>query len=115
MTSVLVYGFYNHGNYGDELFKDAFKLIFPELNFTFTDRITVDQLSVADAVFFGGGSFLYDPPSIEGDAVILLHKKPIFYIGVGIETNICAEHRDLLKKALLVAPRTINNNLSLLQ
>jgi hypothetical protein len=116
MTSVLVYGFYNnHSNKGDELFKKAFKIIFPELSFTFTDRITVAQLLVADAVFFGGGSFLYAPPSVEGAASVLLRKKPIFYIGVGIETAICAEHRDLIKKALLVAPRTAQNHMVLLQ
>lgn len=115
MTSVLVYGFYGHGNTGDQLFEDAFKIIFPKLSFTFTNHITTDQITMADAVFFGGGSFLYVPPNIDADAVVLLHKKPILYIGVGIETTICYEHRDLLKKALLIAPRTIKNNLSLLQ
>lgn len=115
MTSVLVYGFYGHENSGDELFKDAFKTIFPDLTFTFTDRITTAQISSADAVFFGGGSFLYAPPNIEAAAISILHKLPIFYIGVGIETSICQEHQDLIRRAVLIAPRTTHSNLSLLQ
>lgn len=105
-NNILVYGFYNHKNLGDDLFIDAFKLLFPTLNFTFTDKLTEENLKTATAVFIGGGSFLSNKIEIKENAKKLLKTKKIFYIGVGAETDIHEDHLELLKIAKLVALRS---------
>lgn len=107
--NICVYGWYGHNNLGDELFKDAFKKLFPEYNFTFTDHFTLENVEKADAIFFGGGSFLNESISIPNDwhAVwFKLFRKKILYIGVGLETDIHLNHKELLSIASLIATRT---------
>lgn len=103
---VLVYGWYFRGNIGDNLFIDAFRYLFPELDLVFTDSITLKHLEGASAVFFGGGSFLYAVPDITDDALLALSNIPIFYIGVGGETEIHSIHYNLLSRAKLIATRS---------
>lgn len=100
---VLVFGFYDKGNLGDELFKEAFKKIFPELDFTFTDKLTKELLKSFQVIFIGGGSFL---DQSQGFSIDDLSGKDIFYIGIGAETNINPIHEEIIKKAKLVAIRT---------
>jgi Polysaccharide pyruvyl transferase len=118
-TKVLVHGWYDQNNLGDDCFIDAFKFLFPNFNFTFTNYITNNQLQDIDAVFLGGGSFLGEPLSIEASAFSELKKCKIFYLGVGTETDIHSNHKELLNLAQLIAIRTpdyldkmlaINNN-----
>lgn len=118
ITKVLIYGWYNKGNIGDELFKDAFKQLLPNCELSFVDKLNANDVINSDVIIFGGGSFLYDPPNIECDLSILKSKK-ILYIGVGIENDINAIHLELMKNALLIATRShdqfnrvyaINNN-----
>jgi len=108
MSKVLVYGWYHQGNIGDELFMDAFKHLFPDFNFEFTEIITSEKLQDVDAVFFGGGSFLLGNPNIEGPALQQLKSKKIFYIGVGVETHIHPIHIELMKLAKLIATRSFD-------
>lgn len=105
---VLVYGWYGHSNIGDELFKDAFKHLFPKYDFVFTDRITQDLLKDISVVFIGGGSFLDSKLIINDDALPILLAKNIFYIGVGTETNIHPTHLQIMKIAKLIATRSTN-------
>lgn len=102
--NILVYGWYFNKNIGDDLFIDAFKKLFPEFNFTFTNYITVKQLNSNNAVFFGGGSFLY--ADIKSEDKELLFSKPIFYIGVGVEDDIHSTHIELMKIAKVIATRS---------
>lgn len=106
---ILVYGWYGQGNLGDELFKDSFKNLFPDYHFIFTDHINDSHLHNIDAVFFGGGSFLTDSPKIKETALSLIKKLPIFYIGVGAETQINPTHQELMKLAKLIAIRSSVN------
>lgn len=106
MMKVLVYGFYHQGNLGDDLFVDAFTHLFPNLNLTFTDHITDDKLKDIDAVFFGGGSFLFGQPNITSTALEIIKKKKIFYLGVGVEAEIHSVHLDLMSRSQLLAIRT---------
>jgi polysaccharide pyruvyl transferase WcaK-like protein len=108
MTDVLVVGWYNHSNLGDELFAQAFQYLFPDFNFTFTDHITQKNLENKDAIFFGGGSFLGEAleTKVSLDA---LKAHCLFYIGVGSETNIHPAHQFLIPLARLVAIRTSAN------
>ena len=106
MTNILVVGFYNKANIGDELFKDAFKQLFPQHSFTFVDRIDVAALADVQFVIFGGGSLLDGKPAISADALELLKTKTLLYIGVGAETAIHPIHIELIKQAKLVALRS---------
>lgn len=107
--TILVYGWYNQSNLGDDLFMSAFKHLFPEYNFVFTSHITTAQLQNISAVFIGGGSFLNEPMNASNEAMNILLKKKIFYIGIGIETNIHPHHLTLMKVAKLIAARNDDN------
>jgi len=103
---VLVIGWYSKNNLGDELFKEAFKHLFPSHKFEFTDVITAETLRDVSAVFFGGGSFLYAQPDITPEALSIMKTLPIFYVGIGIETDIHPLHQELMRQAKLVATRS---------
>lgn len=109
LSRILVYGWYFHGNAGDDLFMDAFRKIFPQLNFTFTDNITSKLLSESDALFIGGGSFLEFPLKMPPELLNQVKQKPIFYIGVGAETALHSMHVELMKLAKLIAIRSSTN------
>jgi polysaccharide pyruvyl transferase WcaK-like protein len=103
---VLVYGWYNQLNIGDDLFVSAFKKLFPTYEFRFKDNIRVADLQDIDAVFFGGGSFLLELPNIDPGALEKLKKLPLFYLGVGVEADIHPVHMDLISLAKIVATRS---------
>lgn len=105
---VLVYGWYHKLNIGDELFMECFRKLFPQFDFVFVDNIKSESLNGIDAVFFGGGSFLGARPNISNDALEILKKKPIFYIGVGVESEVHPTHIELISLARLVAIRSID-------
>jgi len=105
-NKVLVYGWYNHHNIGDDLFCAAFKNIFPNINFSFSDTLTIDKIKDVSAVFVGGGSFLSNHITISPECLNLLKTKKIFYVGVGAETDIHPHHQDLIKHASLIALRS---------
>lgn len=105
-TTILVYGWYNQGNIGDELFKQAFAILFPNYHLVFTPRITIALLKGASAVFIGGGSFLFAPPNMADGSLDILKQKKIFYLGVGAETEIHPVHRELMAQAQLIAIRS---------
>jgi polysaccharide pyruvyl transferase WcaK-like protein len=104
---ILVYGFYNNQNIGDDLFECAFKKIFPLYSFKFVTRFTKSDLENCDAVFFGGGSFVYSQIDKEVDCWEILKEKKIFYIGIGVESLIHDEHKHLMQSAKLIACRSI--------
>ena len=105
--SVLVYGWYNHGNVGDELFRESFKVLFPGANLEFSDRLTEKNLTGKSAVVFGGGSFLYKAPWADLRALNILQNIPTAYIGVGVEDVVDDVHLRLMKKSKFVAVRTV--------
>lgn len=102
---VLVYGWYHKNNIGDDLFVEAFRNLFPELDLTFVDKLTKFNVEGADAIFIGGGSFLYSEPQWEFGVFDLLKAKKVFYIGVGSETEIHDIHLPIMKAAKLIAIR----------
>ncbi len=112
-NSVIVYGWYGKNNIGDELFKESFRKLFPDLTFEFTDKIRVAALQNAAAVFIGGGSFLFSPPNMEIGALELLKQKKLFYIGVGVETDIHPTHKELMQYAKFIATRSIDGDVIL--
>ena len=108
--SVLIYGFYNKNNIGDDLFKKCFELLFPNNTLLFTDHINLDLLQNNDTVVFGAGSILDGEIALSDQEIQLLLTKRIFYIGVGSETEISSFHKQILPKAELVISRSINFN-----
>lgn len=119
ITNVLVYGWYNNRNLGDELFKIAFQKIFnpnvvnPKYFFRFVNCLTKEDIDKCDVIFFGGGSFLDNP--IQRTVELSEINKPILYIGVGLETNIHSEHVQLLSRAKLIAARSSSDKISSIQ
>jgi polysaccharide pyruvyl transferase WcaK-like protein len=105
-VKVLVYGWYHQGNIGDDLFIDAYRHLFPDIDFEFSEKITANKLKNVDAVFFGGGSFLFDCPQITSDALPILSTKKVFYLGVGVEADIHPVHQELMSRASLIATRS---------
>jgi polysaccharide pyruvyl transferase WcaK-like protein len=103
---VLVYGWYNQLNIGDDFFVEAFQHLFPEFEFVFYDAINSEKLQNIDAVFFGGGSFLLSCPNITNDALEKIKSKKIFYLGVGVEAEIHPVHLELMSIAQLIATRS---------
>lgn len=115
LMRALVYGWYGRGakNIGDLLFCKAFKSFFSKIEFTFTDNFKLEEIEAADIIIFGGGSFLYAP--INGkEHLDKIVKKKIFYMGVGIETNIHPIHQQLMKLALIIAHRNIGESSKLI-
>lgn len=104
MKKILVYGWYNHSNLGDQLFQPALESLFPKYSLTFTNHIS--SLIGYDAVFIGGGSLLDGKPNFSQEALKQLEKIKIFYLGVGTETNFHPIHQKLMAKARLIATRT---------
>lgn len=104
--NILVYGFYQNQNLGDDFFQDAFYKIFPQLNFKFVNKLTKEDLLKYDNIFFGGGSFVYSCINMEDNVFDILKTKNIFYIGIGIEKTIHNQHIELMKIAKLIATRS---------
>lgn len=116
IKNILVYGWYFHGNLGDDLFIDAFKQLFPNYNFIFRNTLTLKDLYNVDAVFIGGGSLLENRLDTDDETFCELQKHKILYIGVGTETNIHSQHQLLMRRAQLIAirsPSSINKITSL--
>lgn len=116
MATALVYGWYGRGNAGDELMKQAIVAMFRPRGFelSFVDKIDVSQLlnfdkseGYVDAVIFGGGSILYGGPNVTPEAMNLLvaGKVPVFYVGVGVETEVHPMHKLLMSIAKVIAAR----------
>lgn len=105
-NKVLVYGWYNKNNIGDDLFFEVFKKLFPQIDFIFTDNITLENIKDVSTIFIGGGSFLSEPPAIQEQCLNIVKTKKIIYVGVGAETDIHPLHKDLISLAKLIALRS---------
>jgi polysaccharide pyruvyl transferase WcaK-like protein len=103
---ILVYGWYHQSNIGDDLFANAFRKLFPNYEFVYHNSIRLQDLRDIDAVFFGGGSFLLEEPLISGEVFAKLKTMPIFYLGVGAESEIHPTHMTLISLAKMVATRS---------
>lgn len=108
---VLIYGYYFKENIGDALFIQAFQYLFPDLNLTFVSFLNEENINNSDLIIFGGGSFLFAPPTstiAPKELINILKNKKICYIGVGVETDIHSMHQELMKSAKFVATRTVS-------
>ena len=111
---LLIFGWYHHGNLGDEWFKEAFTALFPDYSLTFTNFLSDIGILTHDVLIIGGGSFLDQKPPIanktlSGTAVNKLHTMPLFFLGVGAETSIHPFYQELMQRADLIVLRTSVN------
>lgn len=97
--NVFVLGWYDNQNLGDEAFKDAFRHLWPQANFTFSSDIRKFDPQVHGALWLGGGDifggnqFLELPPDV-----------PVAVIGVGI-SGLNDAVRRVLDRAQIVIVR----------
>ena len=110
MAQALVYGWYGRNNVGDELMRSALEDMFEPngLSLRFVDRLVGTEVEATDAVIFGGGSILYDAPDCDQRAWELMsrNERPVFYLGVGMETNIHAMHLQFMAVARSLITRS---------
>ena len=60
-TNILIFGYFDQGNYGDELFKNAFGKIFAKSNLYFENLDFVKEIpNNLDLIIFGGGDLIND-------------------------------------------------------
>ena len=104
---VLVLGWYDQGNLGDESFKQSFRLLWPELDFTFSNFVPSDQ-SAFSGCFIGGGNFL--DGNFPGLGLLRL---PTAFVGVGVGGVVSPQFADVLvrAKAIVVRDHTSVRNL----
>jgi len=114
---VLVYGWYGRRNAGDELMRLALDQMLRAHRLVpkFVEGINEFDVEASAGVIFGGGSILQDWPSISPNACTMLfgddHWKPlrpVFYLGVGGETDICDFHQAGISIAPVVAFRELD-------
>jgi len=103
MKRILVYGFYDKSNHGDECFKQAFRTLWPNVHFTFVNQLRQDVVEAHDALWFGGGSFT--DQAIRSTFPIESIDKPIAYVGISIGGNVHKDHTLLLKRAKIIIVR----------
>lgn len=97
---VLVLGWYNHGNIGDEAFRPSFFQLWPQAAFTFSASVPDDVNEAYDVVMVGGGSFM-DSSVIGIDRIEL----PMAFIGCGAGRTIRASMREALDRAKVILLR----------
>ena len=100
MAKIIIYGWYDHNNIVDELMALALKKILDGHELKFVSHITATDYQQCDKIIIGGGSFLSLPMNADKAVLSLLEKysnsKPIFYVGVGAETEVHSDHVKLL-------------------
>lgn len=103
---VVVFGFYGHGNSGDEAFKPAFQHLWGDkVDFFFKDQIPAD-LSPYDAMMIGGGSFLDQQMPLEAAPNPSVPEDfPIAFVGVGHCFPAHPSWGGLLRRAKIVVYR----------
>lgn len=84
---ILTLGFYDKFNFGDETYKDTFKILFPQHKFNFVNQLNCHLIDETDIVLLGGGNVLRNQYIIELKKV---KNKKIYAYSVGMENN-CTE------------------------
>lgn len=97
---VLVVGWYNHGNLGDEAFRPSFPHLWPNCDFTFADAVPSNVNEAFDAVMLGGGSFL--DSGINGVEAL---EVPFAFVGVGAGKHIRSPMKAALSRAKAIVLR----------
>jgi exopolysaccharide biosynthesis predicted pyruvyltransferase EpsI len=87
--TILVLGFYNQANLGDEMFKETIPNLFAEYNCIFYDidyyhENQLSDINIFSAIIYGGGDILnsYFLPKIQN--IVKKYNGPIYALGVGI-------------------------------
>lgn len=94
---ILIVGYYNHNNLGDDMFQDAFKKLLPlcQLTFIDIDNIKEVKLDSYDRIICGGGDIVNDYFLENIKYIHENFKKPIYACSLGIP------YRELIQKNYL--------------
>ena len=95
---ILVLGYYDHNNLGDDMFKDSFKKLLPKCDLTFVDIMTLyEQINFEeyDRIICGGGDIINDYFLNKIKYISENFDKPIYACSVGIP------YRDLIQRNYL--------------
>lgn len=107
---ILVYGWYGHFNIGDELMAEALRKLLFKHEVKFVNHIKYNDFINCDLLIIGGGSFLSFPLKMDKSVWSKLETKPIFYVGVGAETDVHPDHEQCLRIAAGVFVRSTPSN-----
>lgn len=93
----IIFGFYNHDNIGDEMFKAAFTNLFPTDNLTFWELSDINNVILEnfDAVIVGGGDLLNDFYGIKYTECLQKYTGYKIALGVGVSFESCLEQKYL--------------------
>ena len=101
-TRVLVLGFYDRGNAGDELYKACFDRLFgPRVQCVCLDDAEALDLARFDAIVCGGGDVVNAYFMKKLTRVLLRTQAPCYAVSVGIPFASCAEHLELFDHAFV--------------
>lgn len=81
--NILVFGWYNYGNCGDESYKLSFPQLFPQHTFKFVNKISQFEVANCDLIILGGGNVL--KPSFFRELEKIPPDKDIYAVSVGAE------------------------------
>lgn len=91
----IIYGFYGHRNMGDDLFQEAFKLLFPDDNLVFRElsNMNKEEIKNYDSVIVGGGDVLNDFYGRKYMEVLHDYAGYKIALGVGISYQSCISEK----------------------
>lgn len=81
--NLLVLGWLNHENLGDDSYQESFRILFPDHNLTFVDRLTEKAIEECEVIILGGGNILKDAFIRELQKV--KGRKKIYGFSIGVE------------------------------
>jgi len=95
---LLICGFYDHCNFGDDCFVRAFRQILPGHELHFVDLATVDKenLSEYHAVVVGGGDLINDFYGLKYSTTLKDYNGYKIAIGVGVSFEECVKREYLM-------------------
>lgn len=103
--NIFTLGWYGHQNLGDESYKDTFRALFPQHNFTFLDHIKKDAIENSEIIFLGGGNVLRTAYIKELQKI---KNKKIYGFSVGMEENVIFDP-SLFQHIYARDEKTVNN------
>jgi polysaccharide pyruvyl transferase WcaK-like protein len=103
--NIFTLGFFDKQNLGDESYKDTFRALFPQHNFTFLDHIKKNVIDNNEIVFLGGGNVLRTAYIKELQKI---KDKKIYGFSVGMEEDLTFEP-NLFEHVYARDEKTYNN------
>lgn len=107
---ILVCGFYNHNNFGDDCFVLALEKIFTGHEIIFTEIATIDQIKLEnyEAIVVGGGDLINDFYGLKYTEILMNYSGYKIAIGVGVSFEECIYRKYILAFDDIVLRSTVD-------